>query len=38
VLRTTVTRRIEGISAETLTEAHRLVESSGVIGKIVLSR
>lgn len=38
VLHTTVTRRIEGISAETLAEAHHLVESSGVIGKIVLSR
>lgn len=38
VLRTTVTRRIEGITAATLTEAHRLVEGGGVIGKIVLSR
>jgi zinc-binding alcohol dehydrogenase family protein len=38
VLRTTVTRRIEGIDASTLSEAHRLSESSGVIGKIVLYR
>jgi len=38
VLRTTVTRRIEGINAKTLTEAHRLLESSGVMGKIVLYR
>jgi zinc-binding alcohol dehydrogenase family protein len=38
VLRTTATRRLEGITAATLTEAHRLAESGGVIGKIVLSR
>jgi zinc-binding alcohol dehydrogenase family protein len=38
VLRTTVTRRVDGISAATLTEAHRLIESGSVIGKIVLSR
>jgi NADPH:quinone reductase len=38
VLRSTVTRRIEGITAETLTEAHRLVESSGGMGKVVLYR
>jgi NADPH:quinone reductase-like Zn-dependent oxidoreductase len=38
VLRTTATRRIEGITAATLTQAHRLAESGTVIGKIVLSR
>ncbi|MCL2586482.1 MAG: zinc-binding alcohol dehydrogenase family protein [Streptosporangiales bacterium] len=38
VLRSTVTRRIEGINAATLTEAHRLIESGTVLGKIVLSR
>lgn len=38
VLRTTATRRIEGITAATLSEAHRLSEGGGVIGKIVLSR
>ncbi|MFC4243804.1 zinc-binding alcohol dehydrogenase family protein [Gryllotalpicola reticulitermitis] len=37
-LRTTATRRLDGITAETLTEAHRLVESGGTIGKVVLSR
>lgn len=38
VLRTTATQHIDGISAETLTEAHHLVELGSVIGKIVLSR
>ncbi|HSZ38980.1 MAG TPA: zinc-binding alcohol dehydrogenase family protein [Trebonia sp.] len=38
VLRTTATRRMAGITAATLAEAHRLAESGGVIGKIVLSR
>jgi NADPH2:quinone reductase len=38
VLRSTVTRRIEGINAATLTEAHRVLESSGSIGKVVLYR
>ena len=38
VLRTTATRRIEGITAATLTEAHHLAESGGIIGKVVLSR
>lgn len=37
-LRSTVTRRVEGITAATLTEAHQLIESGTVIGKIVLSR
>ncbi|HUN30751.1 MAG TPA: zinc-binding alcohol dehydrogenase family protein [Trebonia sp.] len=38
VLRSTVTQRIEGINARTLTEAHSLLEGSGVMGKIVLYR
>jgi NADPH:quinone reductase len=38
VLRSTVTRRIEGINAATLTEAHRVLESSGSMGKVVLYR
>jgi len=38
VLRSTVTQRIEGINAATLTEAHRLLEGPGVTGKIVLYR
>jgi NADPH2:quinone reductase len=38
VLHTTATQQIEGINAATLTEAHRLIESAGVIGKIVLTR
>jgi len=37
-LRSTVTRRLDGITAASLTEAHRLVESGGTIGKIVLTR
>jgi NADPH2:quinone reductase len=38
VLRTTATRQIDGITAATLTEAHRLIENGKVIGKIVLVR
>ena len=38
VLQTTATHQIEGINAATLTEAHRLIESAGVIGKTVLVR
>jgi zinc-binding alcohol dehydrogenase family protein len=38
VLRSTVTRRVEGINAATLTEAHRIVEGSGAVGKVVLYR
>lgn len=38
VLRTTMTTRLSPISAANLREAHRRVETSGVIGKIVLSR
>ena len=38
VLRSTVTRRIEGINAATLTEAHRVLEGHGVMGKVVLYR
>jgi zinc-binding alcohol dehydrogenase family protein len=38
VLRSTVTRRIEGINATTLTEAHRILEGLGAMGKIVLYR
>lgn len=37
-LRTTLTTRLTPITAETLREAHRRVETSGVIGKIVVSR
>lgn len=37
VLRTTLTRRLTPISAETLREAHRAVEGSGMIGKIVVA-
>ena len=38
VLHTTATQQIEGINAATLTEAHRLIESAEVIGKIVLTQ
>jgi zinc-binding alcohol dehydrogenase family protein len=38
MLRSTVTRRIEGINAGTLTEAHRILEAGGSRGKIVLYR
>lgn len=38
VLRSTVTRRVEGITAATLTEAHQLIETGTVLGKIVLAR
>lgn len=38
VLRTTVTRRLDGINAGTLTEAHRLLDGPGVMGKVVLYR
>jgi zinc-binding alcohol dehydrogenase family protein len=38
VLRSTVTRRIEGINAATLTEAHRILEGRGGMGKVVLYR
>ena len=34
----TVTQRLQGISASTLREAHRLVEAGSMIGKVVLER
>lgn len=37
VLRTTLTRRLTPITAENLREAHRVVEGSGMIGKIVVA-
>ncbi|MBN9796668.1 zinc-binding alcohol dehydrogenase family protein [Pseudonocardia sp. UM4_GMWB1] len=37
-LRTTETRRLQGLTAATLREAHRLIESGGTVGKIVVER
>ncbi|WBU37038.1 zinc-binding alcohol dehydrogenase family protein [Homoserinibacter sp. YIM 151385] len=37
-LQTTATTRLEGLDAATLREAHRLIESEGVVGKVVISR
>jgi len=37
-LRTTANVRIEGITPESLREAHRLVDAGTVVGKVVLSR
>jgi NADPH2:quinone reductase len=37
VLRTTLSQRLSPITAETLREAHRLVEGSGAVGKVVVS-
>lgn len=37
-LRTTMSRRLSPLDAETLREGHRLVESSECIGKVVISR
>ncbi len=36
-IRTTVTTRLEGLTAANLREAHRMVESGGMVGKVVLS-
>ncbi|WBO23806.1 zinc-binding alcohol dehydrogenase family protein [Sphingomonas abietis] len=38
VLRSTMTRRLFPFDAETLKEAHRLVESGSEVGKVVMSR
>ncbi|BAI74606.1 zinc-binding alcohol dehydrogenase family protein (plasmid) [Azospirillum sp. B510] len=38
ILRTTMTRCLTPFSPDTLAEAHRIVESGGMIGKIVMSR
>jgi NADPH:quinone reductase len=38
VLRSTVTRRMEGVNAATLIEAHRILEGGGGTGKVVLYR
>jgi NADPH:quinone reductase len=38
MLRSTVTRRIEGVNAATLTEAHRILEGLAGMGKVVLYR
>lgn len=38
VLRTTMRRCLSPFSVENLQEGHRLVESAGIIGKIVMSR
>ncbi len=38
LIRTTATRRLEGIDAATLREAHALVEDGSMIGKVVLAR
>ncbi len=37
VLRTTMTRQLTSISADSVREAHRLVESGGMIGKVVIA-
>ncbi|MBO4236572.1 zinc-binding alcohol dehydrogenase family protein [Pseudonocardia alni] len=37
-LRTTETRRLQGLTAASLREAHRLIESGGTVGKIVVER
>lgn len=37
-LRTTETRRLQGLTAASLREAHRLVESGGTVGRIVVER
>ncbi|WP_227013336.1 zinc-binding dehydrogenase [Pseudonocardia sp. EC080619-01] len=37
-LRTTETRRLQGLTAESVREAHRLVESGRTVGKIVVER
>jgi zinc-binding alcohol dehydrogenase family protein len=37
-LRTTLTTRLQGLTAANLREAHRMVESGGMIGKVVLER
>jgi NADPH:quinone reductase len=37
-LRTTLTRRLQGLTAANLREAHRHVESGAMIGKVVLER
>jgi zinc-binding alcohol dehydrogenase family protein len=36
-IRTTLTTRLEGLTAANLREAHRMVESGGMVGKVVLS-
>jgi NADPH:quinone reductase len=38
LLRTTMTQRLAPIGVESLREAHRLVESSAMIGKVVIAR
>lgn len=37
-LRTTATTRLQGITEDTLREAHRLIEAGSVVGKVVLTR
>ncbi|WP_224387053.1 zinc-binding alcohol dehydrogenase family protein [Pseudonocardia sp. ICBG1293] len=37
-LRTTETRRLQGLTAASLREAHRLIESGSTVGKIVVER
>jgi NADPH:quinone reductase-like Zn-dependent oxidoreductase len=37
-LRTTETVRLEGLNAVSVREAHRLIETGGTVGKIVLER
>ncbi len=35
-IRTTLTTTLDRLSAESLSEAHRMVESGGIVGKVVL--
>jgi NADPH2:quinone reductase len=36
-LRTTLTQRLDGLTAENIREAHRMVESGGMVGKVVVT-